>query len=297
MTSADPTQAMLRIATCNMSASKVTSEGEFIQRVEHLCSDAKDQDADIVVLPEYMMLAHLAKVTDEGEFSKRLRSYAELHSEKLLELLRTVGRRTKMSMITGTMPILDGGRIYNRSYLINHEGRVFHEQDKLMMTRFETERWQVEGALNGIKVFKWRGFRCAIAICYDIEFPVQLNRAFALNNGIDVIFVPSCTDAEQGYWRVRHCAAARAVEWQCVTVVSSLVGGIAEIGDMDTHYGRGAVFGPCDHLFPADGCLVETESNQVGIAMATVELTKLEQTRAQGSVYLAQDQIRQWERG
>jgi predicted amidohydrolase len=283
----------LTIAAANFSASKVTSEGEYIQRIEQLCSDAKKQNADIVVLPEYCMLAHLAKVTDAPDFQQRIVTYAESHAEKLLEIMRSVARRTGVSLITGTMPVkVLGNLTVNRSYLVNHEGRVFHEQDKVMMTRFENEKWRISTGSTGLRIFKWRGFRCVIAVCYDIEFPYYTAQTFALNNGIDIIFVPSCTDSEHGYWRVRHCAAARAVEWQCVSVVASLVDGIAALPDMDTHYGRAAILGPCDRLFPANGCLAEAPTNIEGLAIANVELEKLELTRMDGSVFLCADQIR-----
>ena len=285
----------LTIASANFSIREIASEGEFIQRIEQLCTDAKRQDVDLLVLPEYCMLAHLAKVTEPELFSHRIARYAESHAEKLLEIMRKIARRTNLSLVTGSMPIQSLGRlIVNRSYLINNEGRVLHEQDKIMMTRFERETWHVSSGATGLRIFNWRGFRCVIAICYDVEFPFLLGKAFAMNKGIDIIFTPSCTDTEHGYWRVRHSAMARAIEWQCVAVVASVIHGIEAIPDIANHFGRAAILGPCDQLFPANGCLAESVSNSEGLAIASIKLEDLEQTRTEGSVFLSADQIRQY---
>ena len=49
-------------------------------------------------------------------------------------------------------------------------------------------------------------------ICYDSEFP-ELARHLA-DQGAMILFVPFCTDTSNGYYRVRHCAQARAIELQ-----------------------------------------------------------------------------------
>jgi hypothetical protein len=61
-----------------------------------------------------------------------------------------------------------------------------------------------------------------VLICYDAEFPL-LGRAL-MEAGVEILLVPSCTEALSGYWRVRVGAMARALEGQCVVVHAPTVG-------------------------------------------------------------------------
>lgn len=108
------------------------------------------------------------------------------------------------------------GGYRNRAFLFRPDGSSDH-QDKLQMTRFENERWGI-GAGDTIKTFDTAFGRIGIDICYDSEFPLIARRQ--VEQGADVILVPSCTDTLAGYWRVRIGCQARALENQCYVVQS-----------------------------------------------------------------------------
>ena len=125
-------------------------------------------------------------------------------------------------------------------------------QDKQIMTRFEREDWGVAGG-GPLRIFDTALGRIGIMICYDSEFPL-LGRALA---GADLILVPSGTEARAGYSRVRIGAQARALENQCVTVMSSTVGEAPWCPHVDASIGMGGVFGPPDTGFPQTGVISE----------------------------------------
>ena len=57
-----------------------------------------------------------------------------------------------------------------------------------------------------------------ITICYEVEIPeVASSLAY---QGAEILLCPSYTLGEEGFWRVRHCAAARAIEDQVYVVQS-----------------------------------------------------------------------------
>ncbi|MEZ5671238.1 MAG: nitrilase-related carbon-nitrogen hydrolase [Thiotrichaceae bacterium] len=84
-------------------------------------------------------------------------------------------------------------------------------------------------------------------MCYDSEFP-ELGRHL-VDQGVNIIFVPFCTDERQSYLRVRYCCQARAVENQCYMVMSGNVGNLPGVANMDIQYAQSGIFTPCDFPF------------------------------------------------
>lgn len=156
------------------------------------------------------------------------------------------------------------------------------------MTRFENEEWSVQGGAKEVKTFDFGGFKTAILTCYDSEF-ANLSQVLGAA-GVELLLVPSCTDAEHGYWRVRHCCEARTIENQLFVVMSSIVGGDPRFSEIDTHYGQGGIFTPCDVGFPFNGVLATGSLNQEGIAVAELNLPRLREIRQNGTVLNLRDQ-------
>jgi predicted amidohydrolase len=131
-----------------------------------------------------------------------------------------------------------------------------------------------------LQIFETALGKIGILICYDSEFPL-LARAMS---EADLILVPSCTEAMTGYSRVRIGAMARALENQCVTVMSSTVGFCDWSYAVDENTGTGGVFGPPDTGFPATGVMAEGSLNQPGWTYAEVDRDRIAHVRADGVV-------------
>ncbi|MEM8754291.1 MAG: nitrilase-related carbon-nitrogen hydrolase, partial [Pseudomonadota bacterium] len=157
-----------------------------------------------------------------------------------------------------------------------------------IMTRFEREEWGI-GPGGPLRVFDTALGRIGVLICYDCEFPL-LARAM-IDAGAEVLLVPSCTDAETGYSRVRVGAMARALEGQCVTVQAPTVGEAAWSPAVDVNYGRAGVFGPPDWGFPPSGVLAEGPLNEPGWTVAEVDLEAIRNVRRDGETL----NLRHWE--
>ena len=131
-----------------------------------------------------------------------------------------------------------------------------------------------------LQVFDTALGKIGILICYDSEFPL-LGRALA---EAELLLVPSCTEARTGYWRVRIGAMARALENQCVAVMSSLVGVEPRLFGVEENTGAGGVFGPPDTGFPADGVLALGTLDHPGWTVAEVDPAAIAHVRQDGVV-------------
>lgn len=152
------------------------------------------------------------------------------------------------------------------------------------MTRFEAEVWDVIPG-GPLQLFETELGKIGVLICYDVEFPL-LGRALS---DADILLVPSVTEALSGYWRVRIGAMARALENQCVSVMSSVVGPAPWSEAVDVSVGAGGVFGPPDIGFPATGVLAEGDLNAPDWTYAEVDLAAITQARADGTVLNRRD--------
>ena len=156
----------------------------------------------------------------------------------------------------------EAGRPVNQARFFAPNGKA-GAQDKQIMTRFEAEEWGIAPG-EPLQLFDTEIGRIGILICYDSEFPL-LGRALS---EADLILVPSVTEALTGYSRVRIGAQARALENQCVTVMSSIVGGADWSEALGTTIGAGGVYGPPDRGFPPTGVLALGELNVPGWTFA-----------------------------
>jgi len=189
--------------------------------------------------------------------------------------------RYGVHILAASAPVFDaalGARPVNRARLFSPTGGR-GVQDKQIMTRFERDPWDVAPG-GGLELFDTALGKIAILICYDSEFPL-LGRAVA---EADLLLVPSCTEALAGYSRVRIGAQARALEAQCVSVMSSVVGLAPWSPAVDEGTGMGGIFGPPDVGFPPTGVIAEGVLNQPGWTYAEVDLGAVRHVRDDGGV-------------
>jgi predicted amidohydrolase len=183
--------------------------------------------------------------------------------------------------VAASLPECDeDGVAHNVARIVSPKGAI-GEQRKLIMTRFERERWLVEGS-HQINVFETRLGRLGIAICYDAEFPLIV-RAMS-EAGASAILVPSCTDSLHGYARVRVAAQARALENQCYVVQSPTVGEAPWSPAVDVSVGAAGVFGPPDLGFPEDGVVALGTLNEPMWLCADLDLAAVARVRREGHV-------------
>jgi predicted amidohydrolase len=182
--------------------------------------------------------------------------------------------------------VVEETRILNRCFVFRPRQDLV-VQDKINMTRFENEEWRVSGGRPQLQTFTIGESLCAVATCYDVEFPSVA--ALAAEQRVDLLLVPSCTDDVHGYWRVRLCAQARTIENQCYVVMSSIVGGHPEWPEIESHYGQGGIYTPSDVGMPEGGIKKLGALNTEGVITDAISKEELERIRKNGTVLNLRD--------
>lgn len=272
---------MLRVSTTQFDLKKIDSDKEFFMRCEKLIQEASEASCEVILFPEYFSLSQLLYEVRDGNFQERLRTNLD-HTRSLLNFFKIQSQQKKIVILAGTLPVSEGSKLLNRCHVIFPDGKVLH-QDKVQMTRFESEEWNVQSGPSEILQFEIKGFKCSVCICYDVEFP----HLTAIDS--HVIFVPSNTDDIHGYWRVRLCSQARTVENQCYTVMSACVGGDSRHPEIAEHHGQSGIYSPSDIGFKPGGVLALGEMNKEGLCFGDLDLVLLENIRKNGTVLNLRD--------
>jgi predicted amidohydrolase len=269
-------------ATAAFPVSEPRSFTEVQDSIARWVAEAAQRGARLLVFPEYAAMS-LAALFDENvrtDLSAQLDALQTLRDD-YLALHERLAREHGVHILAGSFPWQTAPRrFHNRAWLCAPNGRSDY-QDKQIMTRFEREQWAISSG-DAAKVFDTELGRLGVAICYDSEFPLLVRSQ--VEAGAQLLLVPSCTDAAAGYHRVRVAAQARALESQCYTLVSPLVGEAAWSPAVDVNVGAAGVYGPPDRGFPDDGVLAVGKLNEPGWVYAAIDLEAVERVRANGQV-------------
>lgn len=251
---------------------------DVFEQVEFFVDAVSDYKSDFVLFPEYFNAPLMAKFNHLGE-SQAIRELAK-YTDEIRERFINLAISYNINIITGSMPYVKDGNLYNVGFLCRRDGS-FEMYEKLHITPDEARSWGLSGG-KMIKTFTTDCAKIGILICYDVEFP-ELSRIMA-DQGMQILFVPFLTDTQNGYSRVRVCAQARAIENECFVVIAGSVGNLPRVHNMDIQYAQSGVFTPCDFAFPTDGKRAEATPNTEMILVSDVDLDLLNALHTYGSV-------------
>ena len=272
----------LRVAATTMLARPVASFDDHARHVRGLL-DAAD-GADLVVLPEMCSIELFSLAQGWREADVSAMAALARHAPALLELALSEAAARGIHLLAGTHLVRADGGLRNVAWLAGPDGLVLaHEKTHL----FPMERTIGTGEGDALTVARVGAAVVGVATCYEAEVPECATALAAL--GADVILCPSLTNTEAGFWRVRHCLHARAVENQVYAVHSCLGGG--PIGPHPGGWGRGAVLTPCDAPWPARGVLAECPDGE-GAVVAELDLDALYANRREGAATTHADRRR-----
>lgn len=273
--------AAVRIAAAQYPIGQPDSFASWQAKVGQWVSDAAAQGAQLLVFPEYaaMELAAIDRST-ASDLHASLRAVVAL-GPRIDAHYADLARQFGVVLLGGTRPFGDdGGQVVNRATLYMPDGQSGH-QDKIMMTRFERESWDIRGG-ESLRVFRTSLGMLGISTCYDVEFPM-IARAQA-TAGAQAILCPSCTDSLQGYHRVRIGAQARALENQIFVVQAPTVGMAPWSPALDENYGAAGLFVPPDGDSPDDGIVAIGTEGQGAWVIADADLARVNRWRTEGAV-------------
>lgn len=256
---------------------------DLLAQLDYFLEVVSGYESDFAVLPELFNAPLMAAHNDKSEV-EAIRLLAE-HTLPIRDHLVQAAVKYNVNIISGSMPLLDDGILYNVGFLCRRDG-TWERYEKIHITPNERNAWAIRGGRQ-VRVFDTDRGRVGILICYDCEFP-ELVRLLALD-GMQILFVPFLTDTQNAYSRVRHCAQARAIENECFVAMAGSVGNLPRVKNMDIQYAQSAVLTPCDFAFPSSGVKGEATANAEMVLVVDVDLSLLKDLHHFGSVQNLKD--------
>jgi predicted amidohydrolase len=271
----------IKVAAAQYPIEAVVDFAAWQKKVARWVDNAVSHGANLLVFPEYAAMELSAvEPSTAGDLQGSLRTVIAA-AEAANAHYRALAIHNAITILGSSIPTqCADGKVVNRATLFVPDGRSAF-QDKIVMTRFEREQWDISGG-DSIKLMRTHLGMIGISICYDIEFPmIARTQAEA---GAAIILAPSCTDTMQGYWRVRIGAQARALENQCFVVQAPTVGMAPWSVAVDENYGAAAVFVPPDGDSPDDGVMALGNEGESGWVYANIDPVRVPKWRNEGAV-------------
>ncbi|WP_299798194.1 bifunctional GNAT family N-acetyltransferase/carbon-nitrogen hydrolase family protein [uncultured Maribacter sp.] len=251
---------------------------ELLEQAEYFIDAVSGYRSDFALFPEFFN-APLMAVNNHMSTPDAIRELAK-HTQAIAQKFSEFSISYNINIITGSMPEMIDGRLYNVGYLCRRDGSM-ERYEKLHVTPDEAKVWGMQGG-NQLKAFDTDCGKIGVLVCYDSEFP-ELSRLLA-DEGMDILFVPFLTDTQNGYSRVRNCAQARAIENECYVAIAGSVGNLPNVQNMDIQFAQSMVFTPCDFSFPTNGIKAEATPNTEMILIADVDISLLRELNQFGAV-------------
>ncbi|MCH5220406.1 MAG: nitrilase family protein [Muribaculaceae bacterium] len=165
-----------------------------------------EKGTDIVVLPELFNTGFITS-------PEMLRVMAEDASDSAtMSSLRRWAKKYNFAIV-GTMLVKDGNNIFNRGFFVEPSGETTY-YDKKHLFCMSAESTTLTPGSEPIPVVRYRGWNIALAICYEVRFPVWLRNT---DNRYDILIFPANWPESRSYaWK--HLLIARAIENQAYVV-------------------------------------------------------------------------------
>nr|WP_321267934.1 bifunctional GNAT family N-acetyltransferase/carbon-nitrogen hydrolase family protein [uncultured Sulfurimonas sp.] len=277
-TKATTKKKIVRLGLVQWQMRPYSNLDELMQQVEYFVDTVSGYRCDFALFPEFFNAPLMAQNNHMSE-PDAIRELAK-HTEIIVKRFSELSISYNINIITGSMPEMKDGNLFNVGYLCRRDGSV-ERYEKIHVTPDEAKVWGMQGG-STLKTFDTDCGKIGILICYDSEFP-ELSRMLA-DEGMDILFVPFLTDTQNGYSRVRLCSQARAIENECYVALGGSVGNLPNVHNMDMQFAQSAVFTPCDFAFPTNGIKAEAIANSEMVLIADVDIDLLTELNKFGSV-------------
>lgn len=276
----------IKIACAQYPITHFENIEDWIQHTTEWVEEAVAMQAQIVCFPEYGSMELSSLFPNETDPSKQVIAMQHYYSD-FTKTFTELAQDNEVIIIAPSFPVKTNNGYVNRVSVFDRKGNAEY-QDKIFMTRFESEEWNIVSGEKQLTVFNFEGLKFGIQVCYDSEFPVGSH--LLAQNGVELIFVPSCTETLRGATRVHVGSRARAMENQCYVAVSQTIGEAPWSPAVDVNYGYGALYATPDVGQPEDGIYYIGEANEEGWDIYDLDLSALRITRKNPCVYNFKDQ-------
>lgn len=254
----------LRIGLCQMTVVK-SKKKENIDRARNMINEAADRGVQIVSLPEMFNCPYN---------NKHFREYAETYPNgETLNMLSEVAKEKNIYLIGGSIPEIDGNKVYNTSFIFDKEGKLIGKHRKVHLFDIDIKNGvkfkesEVLSSGNDITLFNTPWGKVGVAICYDIRFP-EIIRIMALK-GAKIIFIPGAFNMNTGPAHWETLFKSRALDNQIY------VAGISPARDVSYSY---VVYGNSLVTSPWGDIMSKLDEKE-GILIEDIDLDYIDEVR------------------
>ena len=201
------------LAVCQLRTE--TDYEETMTKTASMIRDAAASGAQVVVLPEMFSCPYNRKY---------FREFATRGHADTCRRLADWARENRVLLIGGSVPEIDGDRLYNTSFVFDADGRQLARHRKIHLfdvdlpgMRFHESHTFTPG--SKITVFDTDFCRFGLAVCFDVRFP-ELFRSMA-RRGAELICLPAQFNMTTGPAHWESTLRTRAVDNEVFFVAAS----------------------------------------------------------------------------
>lgn len=206
----------MKVTVAQIQMSIVADKQANIDRACQKIREAARQGAQIAVLPEMFCSPY-----ENGAF----RPYGEPVGGPAQRALAQAAREENIYVVGGSLPELEGDRVYNTCFVYDPEGNCIARHRKMHLFDIDVpggQRFMESDTLSpgcDVTTFETKWGTMGLCICFDFRFQ-ELSRLMTLR-GARVIFVPAAFNMTTGpaHWELLF--RQRAVDNQVFTVGTS----------------------------------------------------------------------------
>jgi predicted amidohydrolase len=204
----------MKIALIQMTV--VNNKEENLLNAKEKIKEAAMKGSQIICLPEMFNCPY-----DNAFFNP----FAEDDYGQTITMIQSLAKKYQLMIIAGSIPEKYENKIYNTSYIVNHEGKIISKHRKVHLFDVDVkdgikfEESKVLAAGNQISVVSTPLVKIGVAICYDMRFP-EVIRKMALE-GAQIIFIPAAFNMTTGPAHWHTIAKARALDNQLYMALCS----------------------------------------------------------------------------
>ncbi|TYR80816.1 carbon-nitrogen hydrolase family protein [Priestia megaterium] len=249
----------MRVAIAQLTST--LDKDSNLQKAKEYISQAKNQGADFVLLPELYMAA---AVPGSGVLPVEV---AESLDGPFVSNLASIARENNINVVCGIFETKqdDEKRAYNTTVFISRMGEVksAYRKTHLYDAFSYKESDSVAPGENNYQVTETEFGKIGLMVCYEVRFP-EIARQFALQ-GADILFMPSgwvVGPMKEDHWET--LIRARAIE------NTMFVCGANQVGNIFS--GRSLIVDPM-------GVILSSAGEEEELIFADFDLNRLQRVR------------------
>jgi predicted amidohydrolase len=276
----------IKISAVQYAINPIKSFDDFAAQVTQGVEKARG--SDFVVFPELFTLQLITTFPGFQNFPLSDLDKITEYTDRYMDLFQRLSVENKIYIIAGSHLRKGGVHNHNTCHVFGPDGTLFQHQKSHL---FPVERGINIHEGNSLEVLELENVKLGVAICYEAEIP-ECTRILSLK-GAEIVFCPSFTFSEHGFWRVRHCCQARCIENQIYMVHCCTIGDLNIPGLVG--WGQSSILSPCDDPWTANGVVAEAEVNKEMVVTGEVDLDEIYVNREEGAAPTFRDRGRRAE--